>query len=109
MRQSRRIWPGDILKVHWSAQIERAGEDSPGRVRVGRVVCQGEGVGTVRDDDYHHVEMSLDDWVGDPVCDPPRGAPLVLEGSWSYHLLGLRKTVSRRSPVFVLPPRPAAP
>jgi hypothetical protein len=99
--QARTVWPGDVLAVQWTAQVERIAVDAAGQA-TGATICSGEGRASVRDDAYEVVRMPLADWVGDPLCDPDPGKPHIAQASWSFEVLGFTKTASKRSAVFTL-------
>jgi hypothetical protein len=99
--QARTVWPGDALQVQWAASIEKIAEDEGGRA-VGRLVCAGHGVSSIRDDSYAVVRMPLADWVGDPTCAPAPGEPHFAEATWQFSVLGVTKTASKRSAAFTL-------
>jgi hypothetical protein len=99
--QARTVWPGDAIAVTWTAQVDRIAVGSDGQA-VGATICSGEGRATIRDDAYEVVRMPLADWVGDPLCDPDIGKPHIAQASWSFEVLGVTKTASKRSAVFTL-------
>jgi len=99
--QARTVWPGDALRVHWTAQVDRILLDPLGKA-TGATVCAGDGFATIRDDAYEVVRMPLADWVGDPFCNPDAGEPHVAQASWSFDILGVTKTASTRSAAFTL-------
>jgi hypothetical protein len=98
--QARTVWPGDALRVLWSAQVDRLTLADGGRVMAG-TACIGSGEATIRDDDVEIVRMSLGDWVGDPACRLEAGVPHVAQARWRFTVLGFPKTATWRAPVFV--------
>lgn len=99
--QARTVWPGDALQVQWAASIETIKEEANGEA-IGRLVCAGHGVSTIRDDRYAVVRMPLADWVGDPTCAPHAGEPHFAEATWRFSVFGVTKTASKRSAAFTL-------
>ncbi|TVQ56458.1 MAG: hypothetical protein EA355_06680 [Rhodobacteraceae bacterium] len=99
--QARTVWPKDVLQVRWAASIETILVEDDGAT-VGRLVCAGHGVSTIRDTHYAVVRMPLADWVGDPNCAPPVGEPHFAEATWRFSIFGVTKTASKRSAAFTL-------